>query len=143
MKCYSNNGSDFGELVPFFRDVFGFEPIVANKNTYLMRTNLKETDKNYEMSIELPSVKKEDVEINIDNGYLVISVHQKQVEDKNEENGKYVLHERKFYNTSRSYYFGDVLKEENVNAKMENGVLLIDITKPLPVEPKKSKIEIK
>ncbi len=90
-----------------------------------MRTDIKENDKDYEMEIELPGMDKGDIAIELEDGYLSISAgkSEKQTADK----GNYIRRERSF-SCSRSYYVGDV-KKEDIKAKYENGILTVIIPK--------------
>ena len=92
----------------------------------MMKTDIKETKDNYQLEIELPDVKKENVKISLENNYLKVSASVKH-EDK--EEGSYIYRERSYGEYSRSYYVGDTVKLEDVSAKLDNGVLTITIKK--------------
>lgn len=120
------------ELFPFF----GYNRRRRTQN--YMRTDVKENEKEYVMEVELPGLEKKDIGLSVKDGYLNISV-QKSESEKN-ENEKYIRRERSF-SCSRSYYIGDVSKEE-IKAKYENGILRVSIPKEQPKEPVSDKIEI-
>lgn len=120
------------ELFPFF----GYNRRRRTQN--YMRTDVKENEKEYVMEVELPGLEKKDIGLSVKDGYLNISV-QKSESEKG-ENEKYIRRERSF-SCSRSYYIGDVSKEE-IRAKYENGILRVSIPKEQPKEPVSDKIEI-
>ncbi len=109
----------------FFDDGF-FTP---QKRVNSMRCDIKETDNDYKMSIELPGFKKEDITINFDQGYLNISANtQNENEEKNDE-GHIIRKERYSGSMSRSFYVGDQYEAGDFNASFDNGELNITIPK--------------
>ncbi|KRN50552.1 hypothetical protein IV49_GL002046 [Kandleria vitulina DSM 20405] len=109
----------------FFDDGF-FTP---QKRVNSMRCDIKETDNDYKMSIELPGFKKEDITINLDQGYLNISANtQNENEEKNDE-GHVIRKERYSGSMSRSFYVGDQYEAGDFNASFDNGELNITIPK--------------
>lgn len=118
---------------PFFDGLFGFDPFfypsTRRERKYgralEMRSDIEENGENYVLSIELPGIKKEDIDVSLKDGYLTVTAEAK-IEDS--ENRKY-LHRERFYGTSsRSYYVGDV-EEKDVKAKLENGTLVLTFPK--------------
>ena len=120
----------------FFDDFFP----TYRKNELTMKKDVKENEKNYELDIELPGVNKDNIDINLEDGYLNVSYRVENKKD--DEHGKYIRKERYYGSMSRSYYVGDVNKE-NIEASYDNGVLTILV--PKEEEPKKEvkKITIK
>ena len=95
----------------------------------LMRTDIKETDGGYELTIDLPGFKKDDVQAELKDGYLTINAQtQGESEDKDEQ-GTYVRKERFSGKCSRTFYVGDDVEEDDIKAKFENGVLKIAVPK--------------
>ena len=95
----------------------------------LMRTDIKETDGGYELTIDLPGFKKDDVQAELKDGYLTINAQtQGESEDKDEQ-GTYVRKERFSGKCSRTFYVGDGVEPEDVTAKFENGILQLSIPK--------------
>ena len=127
--------SIFGEsLLDDFVNDFAF-PYAPAKKVYgkeaapLMRTDVKETKTSYELEIELPGVKKEDVKAELKDGYLTVSaVSNKSTDEKNSE-GKYIRRERYSGSCSRSFYVGEGVKQEDIKAKFEDGTLKLEIPK--------------
>lgn len=96
-----------------------------------MRTDIKETDKNYEMQVDLPGFDKSDISVSLKNGYLTVEANKNE---KEEDKHAYLRRERN-YSCRRSYYVGEGIKEEDVKAKYENGILSLTVpkeTKELP-----------
>ena len=94
--------------------------------SHMMKTDIKETKDNYQLFIELPEVKKEDVKVTLEGGYLKVSATLNHEED---EEDNYIYRERSYGEYSRSYYVGDTVKLEDVAGKLENGVLTLSIKK--------------
>ena len=101
----------------------------------VMKTDVKETDNSYEVDIDLPGFKKDEIEAKLENGYLTISASKGlNKEEKNEKDGTYIRKERYSGAMSRSFYVGDELKQEDIKAKYEDGILKLSVPKS---EPKK------
>lgn len=91
-----------------------------------MRTDIKENGDNYLMEVEIPGVDKKDISVDLKDGYLTISVNKAEKSD-GDRKSNYIHRERSF-SCSRSYYVGDVQKED-IKAKYENGVLNVTVPK--------------
>ena len=99
----------------------------------VMKTDVKETDNSYEVDIDLPGFKKDEIEAKLENGYLTISAAKGlDKEEKNEKDGKYIRKERYSGAMSRSFYVGDELKQEDIKAKYEDGILKLSVPKKDP-----------
>ena len=99
----------------------------------LMKTDVKETDESYEVDIDLPGFQKDEVSLDLKNGYLTVSAAKGLDKDEEDKKGRVLRQERYAGACSRSFYVGDV-KAEDVKAKYESGVLTVLIPKK---EPKK------
>jgi len=124
-------------MLPSFRDFDLFDdmfrdPFFKGENK-LMKTDIKENDKDYNIDIDLPGFDKSDIKIDIDNGYLNVSA-KKESNNEEKEEGKYVRRERYLGECSRSFYIGDSVSEEDIKASFKNGTLSLVIPKE---EPKK------
>lgn len=95
----------------------------------LMKTDIKETDKGYELAIDLPGFKKEDVKAQLKDGYLTISAARDENRDKKDKKDNYLWKERYYGSTSRSYYVGENVTEEDIHAKFEDGILRLSVPK--------------
>ncbi len=102
-----------------------------------MRTDIKETEDSYELIMNLAGVKKEDIEATISDGYLTINVSH--TEDKEDKTEKYLRKERYVGSMSRNFYVGDEVKETDISAKFDNGVLTLKIPKIKPTKPEVEK----
>ena len=121
--------SIFGEsLLDDFFD-FPFENSYRSGRSQLMRTDIKDTDQGYEVTMNLPGVKKEDVKAELKDGYLTISASSNNSRDEKDDNGRYIRRERYSGSCSRSFYVGDEVTEADIKAKFENGTLTMMIPK--------------
>ena len=112
-------------------------------NTSLMNTDIKENDNDYELTMNLPGVKKEDVTAELKDGYLTIHATSNQNKDEKDEDGKYIRRERYSGSCNRSFYVGDAVTEEDIKANFENGTLKMTIPKKeAKVVPEKKFISI-
>ncbi len=127
---------------PFFEDFFGND-ITRNSNKNLMKTNIVDNGDHYEFEIELPKVKKENVKVSVEDGYLTVSAEYNSEENEKNKNSKFLRKECFYSTTSRSYYVGEGVTEEMVTGKLENGVLTLEVKKPVETKPVKRYIEIK
>ena len=106
----------------------------------LMTTDVKDTDKGYEVTMNMPGVKKEDVKAELKDGYLTVSAAKGLDQDEQEkETGRYIRRERYSGSMTRSFYVGNAVTEEDIKAKYEDGILSLSIPKkdPKAVEAKK------
>ena len=90
---------------------------------------MKETEGSYELDIDLPGYKKEDVKAELKDGYLTISAATNTSNDQKDENGKYIRRERYYGNCSRSFYVGENITQEDIKARFEDGILKIVVPK--------------
>ena len=128
-----------------FDDFFGLErPAARYQRTNasdIMKTDVKEFETGYELDISLPGYKKEDIQAELKDGYLTINAQTSQNNDeKDDKTGKYIRRERYYGSCSRSFYVGEDVKQEDVKAKFEDGVLKLSIPK---IEAKKPEVEEK
>ena len=94
-----------------------------------MRTDVKESETGYELDIDLPGYKKENVKAELKDGYLKISAESRQDSDEKDENGKYIRRERYYGTCSRSFYVGTQVSQEEIKARFEDGILKLLIPK--------------
>ena len=121
--------SIFGEnLLDDFFD-FPFRGSYRTTGTDLMRTDIKEKDGNYEITMNLPGVKKEDVKAELKDGYLTVSASSSRNTDEKNEEGNYIRRERYSGSCSRSFYVGEDVTETDIKAKFENGTLTLMVPK--------------
>ncbi len=117
------NFPDFRELDKMERKLYGHH---ADR---LMKTDVKEEDNQYEVSIDLPGFSKEDINLELNEGYLTISASKNMNNDKNDKKGRLIRQERYSGSMQRSFYVGDQITEEDVKASFKHGVLSLMIPK--------------
>ena len=136
----------FDEMMdfPWEREFFGRRnPLYGKNEKNLMKTDVKETDNSYELDIDLPGFKKDEVSASLENGYLTISAAKGLDQDQKDKEGKYIRRERYAGSCSRSFYVGDAVTESDIHAKFEDGILKLSVAKKDPqVEEKKGRIAI-
>ena len=96
---------------------------------HVMKTDVKETDVGYEVDIDLPGFKKDEISAKLDDGYLTISASKGLDKDEKNKEGKYIRKERYAGAMSRSFYVGGAVTEEDIKAKYEDGILRLSIPK--------------
>ena len=128
--------SIFGEsLFDDFDNLMNFSFPDVDKTLYgkhaknMMKTDVKETDSGYEVDIDLPGFKKDEINVQLDNGYLSISAAKGLDKEEKNKEGKYIRKERYAGAMSRSFYVGDALTQEDIKAKYESGILRLSIPK--------------
>ena len=133
---------DFPEF-PEFRNLDKAERKLYGRHANrMMKTDVHEHDDHYELDIDLPGFKKEEITVELNNGYLTVSA-AKGLDEENTEKGKLIRQERYSGSMQRSFYVGEGVKEEDVKAKFEHGVLKLSIPKQeQPKVPEKRTILI-
>lgn len=124
--------SIFGE--DMFDDFFdGFaRPAVRHERPHrpqVMKTDVKELPEAFELCIDLPGVKKEDVKAELKNGTLTVTAQYGSENEEKDDEGKYIRRERYYGSATRSFYVGTVVKQEDIKAKFENGILTLTVPK--------------
>ena len=94
-----------------------------------MKTDIREHEEGYELDIDLPGFKKDEINVQLDNGYLTISAAKGLDKDEQDKKGKYIRKERYAGAMQRSFYVADVVAQEDVKAKFEDGILRLSIPK--------------
>ena len=133
----------FDETFPFagMTDRHGHDKLFGNRAGRLMKTDVREGEKSWELDVELPGFRKENISATLKDGYLTISA-EKAVEETQEAEmkGQGGRRERWSGALSRAFYVGEGVTEEDVKAKYENGVLSISIPKKEAIEAKAKKM---
>ena len=108
-----------------------------------MRTDVRETEGSYELDVDLPGFKKDEVTLDLKDGVLTIQAVKGLDKDETDKKGKYIRQERYAGACSRSFYVGDAVEPEDVSAKFEDGILTISVPKDVKKQlPKNSSISI-
>ena len=126
MKTYlqkRNNGDVFDVFEDFFKPMFYDEQLDS------MRTDIKETDDDYKLSIEMPGFKKDEIKVSLDNGYLTVSAEKAEKEEEGKEKSAKYLRRECRVSCQRSYYVGDDVQVDSVKAKYDNGMLELTVPK--------------
>lgn len=128
----------------FFRNFGNMDRALYGKHAQnMMKTDVKETDEGYEVDIDLPGFKKDEIQLELNNGYLTISTQKALEKDEKNKKGRMLRQERYAGMMQRSFYVGDAITEEDVKASYESGVLHLMIPKKdAPKAPEKKTIQI-
>lgn len=136
-----------------FDDFFGFPKLKElddmDKKFYgrhmgrIMKTDIKELENTYEIGIEIPGFTKEELSVELKDGYLLVTAEKKVEEDNKNDQGKIIRQERYFGTMSRSFYIGEDIKQEDVKAHYEHGILTLTVPKKAEEKiPEKTMIAI-
>ena len=124
---------------PFEDDFFGKKnPLYGKHAKNLMKTDVRETENSYELDIDLPGFKKDEVKLQLKDGYLTVNAAKGLDKDEKDKNGKYIRQERYAGAMSRSFYVGTDVQTDEIHAKFEDGILKLSVPKkdPKAVEDK-------
>lgn len=121
---------DFGRPM---RNFAGYQSQASN----VMRTDVKETESGYELDVDLPGYKKENVQVELKDGCLSVTARMEQDNEDKDQNGKYIRRERYVGSCSRAFYVGDEIEQEDIKARFENGILKLSV----PKKEQKPKVE--
>lgn len=102
---------------------------VYPEHTGSMKTDVKEYEDSFELAIELPGFKKEDVKVELKKNYLIVNATRETENDEKDDAGKYIHRERIYGTTSRRFFVGDKVKQEDIKAKFDNGILTLVVPK--------------
>ena len=112
---------------------FGFpeveKALYGKHASHEMKTDVRETDSGYEVDIDLPGFKKDEINIQLDNGYLSISAAKGLDKDEQDKEGKYIRKERYAGSMSRSFYVGNAITQDDIKAKYESDILRLSVPK--------------
>ena len=131
--------SIFGENLfdDFMEDAFK-SPIFGKREKNLMKTDIRENDNGYELDMDLPGFKKDEITVNLRDGYVTISAERgMERNEKDEKTGKFVQ-ERYSGSCQRSFYVGEGVKQEDMKARFEDGILHLEFPKASPKQVEES-----
>ena len=128
------NESLFDDLMSFefpsFADFGNIDKKLYGKRAaQVMKTDVNETEAGYEVDIDLPGFKKDEITLSLENGYLIVSAAKGLDQDSKDKKGKVIRQERYAGAMQGSFYVGENVTEEDIKAKFEDGVLKLDIPK--------------
>ena len=115
-------------------------PIFSTRNDMAMKTDITEKDGKYLLDMELPGCKKEDIHLELNDGYLSVSASRNTNKEEKDDKGNLIRQERYSGSFSRSFYVGDKVTEEDIKASYENGELKITFPKEVEKLPEKKTI---
>ena len=130
---------------PFEQDFWGKKnPLYGKHAKNMMKTDIREHDEGYEVDIDLPGFKKDEIQMELNDGVLTISAAKGLDKDEEDKKGNYIRKERYAGSMSRSFYVGKHVTVEDVHPKYESGILSFSVPKAeaKPVEEKKHYISI-
>ena len=115
---------------PFEDEFFGkTNPLYGKHEKNLMKTDVRETKDGYEVDVDLPGFKKDNISAQLQDGYLTISASKGLDKDEQEKDGTYIRKERYSGSMSRSFYVGEGVTQDDVHAKFEDGILRLSLPK--------------
>ena len=115
---------------PFDRSlVSGRNALYGKHEKNLMKTDIRDTGSGYELDIDLPGFKKDEIKDKVENGYLTIHAEKGLNKDEKDEKGAYIRRERYIGQCSRSFYIGDGVEQSDIRAKFEDGILRLSVPK--------------
>ena len=127
MKFFPGTTNLFDDMLD---DMFT-SPFFSNRSDMVMKTDITEKDGYYTLDMELPGCKKEDIHLELKDGYLNVSAARNAKKEEKDAKGSLVRQERYSGNVSRSFYVGENLEEKDIHAKFENGTLTLTFPKEL------------
>ncbi len=138
-SIFGENLFDEDWMAPFdqFEKAFfgNRNPLYGKNAKNMMKTDVREHENGYEVDVDLPGFKKDEIQVELENGYLTISASKGLDKDEEDKKGKYIRQERYAGAMQRSFYVGDGVTQEDIKAKYEDGILRLSI-------PKKSAPEV-
>ena len=126
---------DFGRMMPQVSS-----ELYGKHARNLMKTDVRELDGSYELDVDLPGFKKDEVTVDLQDGYLTISAAKGLDKDESDKKGKFLRQERYAGSMSRSFYVGEHVEPEDIRAKFENGILQISLPRAAKKQLPKSNV---
>lgn len=119
---------------PFGNDGFWGKknPLYGKHSANMMKTDVREKEDSYELDVDLPGFKKDEITVQLKDGYLTLSAAKGLDKDELDDQGNFIRRERYAGSMSRSFYVGDTVTEEDVHAKYEDGILKLSVPKKAP-----------
>ena len=133
---------DWMDFSPFRAADTAEHQLYGKHAAHLMRTDVREHEDRYELDIDLPGFKKEDLQLELQDGYLTVSASKGVDKSEKDKNGKMIRQERYAGAMQRTFFVGETVTEEDVKAKFEDGVLRLTVPKKTAQIPEKRTIMI-
>ena len=122
-----------------FRSPFVSGSNDTSGNTKLMKTDIRETESGYILEVDLPGFSKDNIQAELKDGYLTITATRSENSENQVNEGKYLRRERFQGTCKRSFYVGEYLHENDINAQFNDGVLTLSVPKEREPEPEQPK----
>ncbi len=103
--------------------------LYGNHSQNVMKTDIRDTDQEYQLDIEMPGFKKEDIKAELKDGYLTIQAQRNQDRDEKDDKGRYIRRERYSGSCQRRFYVGREITQEDIRARFDNGILKLTVPK--------------
>ena len=130
-------------MVPSFRELENADRKLYGKHAArVMKTDVQEHEDHYVLDIDLPGFKKDELDLKLENGYLTVSAEKGLDKEEKDKKGKMLCQERYVGSMQRSFYVGDLVTQEDIKAKFEDGVLQITVPKKEAKLPERKTIMI-
>ena len=141
------NDTMFSDLFddPFFEGWRNMDRAAAcdpNMSAGMMSTDVRETDKGYMVDIDMPGFTKDDISLDLQNGYLTVSAHRNSSHEDKDDNGRWLRRERYAGSCSRSFYVGEDVKDSDIHASYKDGTLCLEMPKPKAQQQVETKHQI-
>ena len=137
------NDNVFDDFMDGFDSFMDRSALYGKHGKNLMKTDVRDVGDHYELDMDLPGFKKDEIHIELKNGYLTISAAKGLDKDEKTSEGKYIRQERYTGACSRSFYVGTDLQPKDVSAKFTDGILELTFPKEAPKkEPDVTRVEI-
>ena len=130
LSIFGENLFDDWMDFPFENEFFGKKnPLYGKHAKNMMKTDVRETDNSYEVDIDLPGFKKDEISVELKDGYLTINAAKGLDKDQKDKDGSYIRRERYAGSMTRSFFVGNGITKEEIHAKYENGILMLSVPK--------------
>ena len=107
-------------------------PLYGKHAQNMMKTDIREKNDSYELDVDLPGFKKDEIKVQLKDGYLTLSAAKGLDKDEQDKKGDYIRRERYAGTMSRSFYVGEDVTQEDIHAKYEDGILRLSVPKKVP-----------
>ena len=141
------NDTMFSDLFddPFFEGWRNMDRAITrlqNMSMGMMSTDVRESDNGYTVDIDMPGFKKDNISLELQNGYLTVSARRDSAHEDKDNNGKWLRRERYVGSCSRSFYVGEDMKDSDIHASYKDGTLCLELPKPQEQQQVESKHRI-
>ena len=133
------NDNVFDDFMDGFDSFMDRSALYGKHGKNLMKTDVRDVGDHYELDMDLPGFKKDEIHAELENGYLTISAEKSLDKDEKDKEGKYIRKERYAGSMSRSFYVGNAITQDDIKAKYESGILRLSVPKKAAEEIESAK----